>query len=729
MGLVTRPIQSLYNGVSQQPATIRLDSQCEEQVNAWGTVVEGVRKRPPSLYVNRITTAPVSGAHLHKINRDADEKYDVIVTATTIRVFDEAGVERTVAFPAGTSYLSLPAGATAESSFALETVADFTFVVNKTKTVAMAPLDADLSPQNANYWWLNRPQSSGATGAQQLQYPPNTPITSFMGTVQSFDDLPQSATVGSLYQIVGTQDSNFATYYVVRGAGVWNECRAPGLVNMIDNLTMPHALVRLGDGTFAFAPFSWAPRRVGDYTSNPNPTFVGRQISDVFFWRNRLCLTVNETTAMSRVGDFGNFFRLTAVTLLPDETVDIATSETQVTNLRYAIPMGGELMLFSDETQFRINHDANAGVTPTSLSIDAVTHYSTAPAVEPVNLGSDVYFVAEDKGFATVYEYGVTPGSEHLDASSVTGHVPKYIPAGVRKLIPSSTQDALFVLTAGEPNRVYVYKFYWASDTEKAQSSWSYWEFGANDVVLSGSVQDNYLHLLVDRSDGTYLEKIPLAPNDTADGATYQIYLDRRVSVRGVYSATTGRTTFTLPYPVATADQPSFRVVHGPGFTSGPAALVDTAQYVWSNSTTMTVLGDHSAADCFCGLAYTMRYTFSERFLKNAQQVPIITGRFQLRTYTVYYTDSAFFRTEVAPYGVDVEVETIVPAQLSEFSGKTLGDASLLLGSPVFHTGSYQFQIYGDSDTAVVSLTNDSHLASTFQAAEYEGFYHNRATA
>lgn len=729
MGLVTRPIQSLYNGVSQQPATIRLDSQCEEQINAWGTVVDGVRKRPPSVHVQRLTSAPIEGAHLHKINRDADEKYDVIVTSDNIRVFDKDGNERTVAFPAGKSYLSLPTGAVAESSFALETVADFTFVVNKTKTVQMAAKDADLTPQNAEYWWLNRSQSTGGSGAQQLQYPPNVALGGYAGVVQSFDDLPQSAPVGAYYMIQGTQDSGFATYYVVRGAGVWDECRGPNLVNMIDNLTMPHALVRLGDGTFAFAPFSWAPRRVGDYNTNPNPTFVGREISDVFFYRNRLCLCMDETITMSRVGDFGNFFRLTVVSLLPDETIDIATSETQVTKLNYAVPMGGELMVFSDQVQFRINHDANAGVTPTSLSIDAVTHYSTAPQVEPVSLGSDVYFVAEDRGFATVYEYGVTPGSENLDASSITGHVPRYIPAGVRKLIPSSTQDVLFLLTAGASNRVYVYKFYWASDTEKVQSAWSYWETSPGDVILSGSVQDDYLHLLIDRADGTYLEKIPLASAAAADDLAFQVYLDRRVLLQGTYVPATGLTTFTLPYPVATSDRANYRLVRGGGFASGKGGLIDTSSYVWQNSNTVTVVGDYSAAQCYGGMGYTFRFTFSEPFIKNGQGLPILTGRLLLRTYTVYYTDSAFFRTEVAPYGVDVEVETIVPAQLSEFSGKTLGDASLVIGDPAFHTGAYRFQIYGDSDTAIVTLTNDSHLASTFQAAEFEGFYHNRASS
>lgn len=721
MGLLSRSIESLYNGVSQQPATIRLPNQCEEQINAWGTVVDGLRKRAPTIHIAQVSPTKLAGAHLHSIDRDVDEKYDVVVSNGNVQVFDKTGNAHTVSFPAGKTYLNVPAGKTAEETFALVTVADFTFIVNKSVTVKMAALNADTAAQNPSYWWLNRSQQGDGTGAQQLQYPPNQPISGYAGVVQSFQDLPENASVGALYQIQGTADDNFASYYVIRGAGVWNECRKPGIQNLLDNTTMPHALVRLGDGTFVFAPFSWAPRRVGDLTTNPNPSFVGRQIRDVFFYRNRLCLTVDENVTMSRVGDFGNFFRLTVTALLPDETIDIATSETQVTPLNYAVPMGGELMVFSDEVQFRINH---AGVVaPNSLSIEAATHYAVAPGVRPVNLGSDVYFAAENGDNARVYEYFLRQDSTSTDASEITGHVPTYIPAGVRKIVGSPDHDALFVLTAGEPNRIYVYKFYWASETEKAQSAWSYWEFGPEDVILSASVFQNELHILLDRPNGCYYEKIPLAIGANAPSLPFQVYLDRRCTVQGTYVAASNSTVFALPYSVHAAEQSMFRVIR----TDVPGALIDTAAYTFADEQTLVVRGSFAAKPCIIGRSYTMRYTFSEQFVKDQQNNATLTGRLQLRTFTVYYTDTAFFRTEVAPYGADVEQETIVPALLSEFSGKTLGDQSLILGQPAFHTGSYAFQIYGDSDVARVSLTNDSHLASNFQAAEWEGFYQNRA--
>lgn len=726
--LMTQQIPALYNGVSQQPPTIRLGSQCDVQVNAWATVVDGLRKRPPSIHSTRLTTSDLSSAYLHTINRDTSERYQVIVTDGDIRVFDLAGNEKTVAFPDGKGYLDIPSGQTAEASFSLVTVADYTFVVNKTVTVLMDDLGSDTSDQASYYWWLNRSQAdpTGMTeNAQQLQYPPNPSGSYYAGRKQSFQDLPDTAPEGAVWQIQGTNESGFASYYVRRTGGVWAESVKPGLKNRIDEQTLPHALVRKADGTFEFAPFSYAPRRVGDDLTNPNPTFVGRQIREVFFFKNRLAFCVDENVVMSRVGDFGNFYRLTVVDLIDDETIDTAASETKVTKLLFAVPLAGRLMLFADQVQFRMS-DGDV-LTPTSVSLDVTTQFSMVQTVRPEPIGADVYFASENGDWAIIREYYVRNDVNTTDATDVNQHCPRYVPAGIRKLFGSSEHNVLFVLTRSQKQRIYVYKFYWANDTDRLQGAWSYWEMLPGDDILSGSVLDDTVYLVIRRSDGTYLESIPLYAGAQAPGLPFQVYLDRRAVITGTYLSIPDKTEFTLPYPVLTGDRAQVEIVRGGGFTGARGALIDPSQYEWIDSTTVRVPGNFTSASCFVGMKYTMRYTFSEQFLKNSQGAPTTTGRLQLRTWTVYYTDTAFFRTEVAPYGNDPEVEAVVPAKLSDFTGRTLGDLSLRLGEPAFHEGAYSFQVYGNSDVAKVSLVNDSHLASNFQAAEWEGFYQNRA--
>ena len=55
MPLITEQISNLINGVSQQPPSLRLASQCEVQENGMVTIAEGLKKRPPLENVKKIT--------------------------------------------------------------------------------------------------------------------------------------------------------------------------------------------------------------------------------------------------------------------------------------------------------------------------------------------------------------------------------------------------------------------------------------------------------------------------------------------------------------------------------------------------------------------------------------------------------------------------------------------------------------------------------------------------
>ncbi len=65
----------------------------------------------------------------------------MVVTDGDLQVFDTAGVEKTVNFPEGATYLSTVGSATAAESFALVSIADYTFVVNKNVAVRLSGHD------------------------------------------------------------------------------------------------------------------------------------------------------------------------------------------------------------------------------------------------------------------------------------------------------------------------------------------------------------------------------------------------------------------------------------------------------------------------------------------------------------------------------------------------------------------------------------------------------------
>lgn len=129
------------------------------------------------------------------------------------------------------------------------------------------------------------------------------------------------------------------------------------------------------------------------------------------------------------------------------------------------------------------------------------------------------------------------------------------------------------------------------------------------------------------------------------------------------------------------------------------------------------------------GEGYEFAFEFSTQYMRTQRGEAITTGRTTLRTFSVNFVDTAYFKTSVAPYGFNPNVEEILPAKLSQFSGKTLGAASFRLNAPAYATGTHRFQVYGQNTTTRIRIANDTHVASTFVAAEWEANYYNRARA
>ena len=149
MALVSRTIPNLVQGVSQQPEVLRLNSQAGEQINGFSSVVEGLKKRPPTEYIAKLSSSSLGNAFIHTINRDLNERYIVVVSNGSIAVYDINGVSKTVVNQtSATNYLS---SSNPKSDFVCMTFADFTFILNKNTTTAMGTATSPAKVEQAVY--------------------------------------------------------------------------------------------------------------------------------------------------------------------------------------------------------------------------------------------------------------------------------------------------------------------------------------------------------------------------------------------------------------------------------------------------------------------------------------------------------------------------------------------------------------------------------------------------
>lgn len=133
----SQTIKNLIYGISQQPDILRLPNQLDEQLNGFSTESAGLQKRPPTLYVQNLGTTPANKESLvHIVDRDETEKYIMLFDGTGVKVWDEVGNAKTVKYEDdGQSYITTD---NPRKDLSIITIADYTFIVNKNKTVKMS---------------------------------------------------------------------------------------------------------------------------------------------------------------------------------------------------------------------------------------------------------------------------------------------------------------------------------------------------------------------------------------------------------------------------------------------------------------------------------------------------------------------------------------------------------------------------------------------------------------
>lgn len=778
--LISSTIPNLINGVSQQPYMLRLASQCDKQENGYPTVAEGLKKRPPSVHVAKIYAMPLDNAFIHMINRDAAERYVVTISNGDLRVNSVNGTSHTVTIePSAADYLL---AASPETAFRAVTVADTTFILNTevivekaTTTSPARGYEALVYIKQGNY---GKTYSISVNGVQKASYQTPTGSTAadstyidtnyiatqletqltangvtcsrygsvlhltfttdssvtlydgfngnaselIKGTVQKFSDLPGNAPDGFVVEVAGDDLSSFDSYFVkfvkekpADSTGIWQECVKPGVEVALDPVTMPHLLVRNADGTFTFKVAAWGDRLVGDDDSSPFPSFVGNTMSDMFFFRNRLGILSEENVIFSEAGEFFNFFLTTVTTLVDSDPIDIAVSHVKVSLLKHAVPFNEELLLFSGQTQFKL--DTGDILTPKSVSINQTTEFECSTRTRPVGAGRNVFFCVNKGSFTGVREYFIASDTKTNDASDVTAHVPRYIPGNPVKLSASTNEDVVALLTEDDRTAIHLYKYYWSGD-EKLQSAWGRWKFAAGGSILSAEFMDTFLYIVVSRADGVYLEciDIDLGSWDGMD-TQYRVMLDRKVEITAgtaFEQAGATYTQITMPYAVTTTD---FIAYVNSGVSRGE--LVD----VLLLDGQPVLRGNHAGESLVVGQKYNFSYRFStvavkEQAMSGGVQTRI-TGRLQVRRFSVSYEGSGFFKATVTPKDRNAYVYT--------YSGKTLGSGNNILGEAVLGTGVFRFPVMARNTDVTIDIDNDTPLPLTMLNATWEGFYVDHA--
>ena len=603
----------------------------------------------------------------------------------------------------------------------------------------------------------------------------NATLTAILDEVQVFTELPTIAPVGYQIEITGDPGTNFDNYHIEFeprsgdfGEGSWVETVAPGTEYKLDPDTMPHVLIRKADGNFWFGAINdqtvtgipggvpaWGRRISGDIETSPDPSFIGFPINDIFIYKNRLGFLADENVILSRVRGFFDFFPETVTTVLDTDPIDVVASNNRVSVLRYAVPYQDELILFSPQIQYRFNA-AETVLTPATAQITSLTNFDVDVNVRPQQAGGGIFFMQTNGQWSQMREFAVRGAGTALtaDAADLTGYVSSYIPDECFKMTVNDTGNAAFLLSnksnatmmlgADYTKRIYVYKWFLRNTgdgAERAQNSWSYFQFGGK--VLQIVCIREVLYLLMAYGSEVYLEKMSVLDRaeESAVNAPYPLLLDRLVSTttatptdmrmsKGTYDKQKNETTWTLPFKAENDIQVwSAYNIFDDTKKAGPCLLAEG-----KGSTTITGRGDWSQEDVWAGEAYEFRYRFSRFKLMDqiggGKAVRSVV-RTQIRQAKLNYHETGYFQAKVIPENRKEGVYTYDGAVLAVRNSSIGTPPSDAMGidTQLSYSGVFNIPIMGRGDRILVELLNDTPHPCKFSTVEWIGGISTRSGA
>ena len=560
--------------------------------------------------------------------------------------------------------------------------------------------------------------------------------------VNSITDLPLYCKNGFVTKVVGGDDTadDYYVKFVTKddsdiGNGYWVETTGFDIVTGFNSDSFVHELVLTAENEFAFRPLRVADRVVGDDATNTLPSFVGNQINNVFFYRNRLGILANDKVILSEAGlglkkDDGiinyNFFRTTVQTLLDSDPIDLTVATDKITNLRSAVPFQENLILFSDNTQFSLD-TAGQLLSPNTVSVSPLTEFDAVADINPRVIGDSVYFPVDKAEYLEMREYLINKTTESYESFTITNAIPTYIPAGVIDMTYSTTQSCIALTSGTDLKTIYIYKFL-NLNGKKVQNSWS--KFTVPFDVHGLNFDKDVLTIMFKYADGsndclmqtsmTFSTDLEEPSTVIVGSSAYQTLVDFAFQATMTGGSTT---SIAIPFPTAgltLAADASDWDINDQSYLSLDA--YDSANneldfsHITGSVVTLTV-----------GLKYTMTYTFSEFVIKQKEDkfATAINIDHKLKNIALYYTDTK---------GEDnkAKFDLVVNSPLAGLQTDDGGKHTTTFGIDEYQNfeavdGFFSVPLFLSSEDVVITLEQPYKYPANFQNVNVESIVRDRA--
>ena len=783
-------------------------------MNCTSSIINGLGKRPGSYHVKRYldTVFPAGdNTAFYSYDRgDTEERYLFGFGDTQIIPVDlTSGDLVDIVYEAPTDYL---ATSDPQKDLRFHTIADTTFIVNKSKTVTTGtPTESDTAWQAIIYckranWgkvyeiysdevlvstWtapsvvlvteteldkgitLNTTEIitlllpnvqvwatangvtletfgdviclSKATGSYSittLDDNNGTDLIAVENTISQYRNLPDTAKDGYKVKVTGVDQTAENDYYVKFetdndasiGLGVWAESAGFGVDTDFDASTMPHKLVREADGKFYFRVIEWAFRTAGDDDTNPKPSFVDNEISDIISYQGRLVLTTEENQCASVTFDFFNFWAKSVIQSSADDPIDTASSDNQVTNLHNTLVFNSSLISFSDKAQFA--HPGDRAFSSDTFSLASKSRYQNNINCDPVASANSVFFANNFGLFSGIREMRFDTSTENIVSETITEQAKKYIKGNAVQIETSTDYNMLAVRTDVADPELYVYQWY-DRDNKRVQAAWHTWDLDA--PLVYHKIINNKMYLLTLRGTDYCLEYVDLADQDTT-GIAFPVRLSMMEELDIKTTDEAHFLTPTIP-DYSTISLADLAVIGGVGTELGGTAVEwsvdgttikipldaleltdipltdDLGEYLVDDSGFYLFDDSYEGAKCWIGLTYSVNAEITNPYVRGQDTKPKTKGTLRYQNMVFNLADTGY---------VEVKVTRNSGQEYTKVYDTKIIDNTLFVlnGPPAIEDATLSVPIRSNSDRCRINIQSDSHLPFYISDVDWTGEYY-----
>jgi hypothetical protein len=208
----------------------------------------------------------------------------------------------------------------------------------------------------------------------------------------------------------------------------------------------------------------------GDSVTAPPPAFIGKKITLLTTFQNRLIVGTGGTLSISRTGDYLAFHPKSVLTVPADDAFEVTAQGSDTDVLRQSVLYGRDLLLFGDNRQYAIS--GKEALTPTGVSLSVVSTVPGAATCQPQAIGGYLFFANTGERGTAVSQLQPSLDPNNPQVLPVSEYLTSYLAGSPVEAAHRGNPDTLYLRTDGAQGSIFQYRF---SDSQRGRehSAWN----------------------------------------------------------------------------------------------------------------------------------------------------------------------------------------------------------------------------------------------------------------